>query len=96
MTQSRFCAVSPVLRAALLAMFFVAAMPALSFDSAFFARAGTVGKDAFTTAALVPFDPAAENDDLGLDIGPVFSGSEALFTIVYNASSYGEMYPCPT
>ncbi len=98
MTQPRFRAVSLVLRAALLAMVIMAAVPALSFGPVFSARAGDAENNAFTTAASSPpsFGPADDNDDLGLGIGPVYSGDEALFTIFYNATSYGEMHPCPT
>lgn len=102
MTQPRSCAVSFVLRAALLAILIVAAVPALSFGPTGLARAGDAGSGAFTAAASPPPfpepfpGPEADADDLGLGIGPVYSGDEALFTIFYNATSYGEMHPCPT
>lgn len=53
----------------------------------------TPAAPAFSFAASAP---VAGDDDLGLDIGPVYSSDEALFTFLYNASSYGEMQPCPT
>lgn len=84
MTLPRCRAVSFLLRAVLLVAFFVTAVPAFSFAAS---AAQDEGPD---------FPSASMDDDLGLGIGPVHSNDEALFTFFYNATSYGEMQPCPT
>jgi hypothetical protein len=40
-------------------------------------------------------EPAAE-DLFGNDKGPGFDPGEPLLTIVYDAATHGEMFPCPT
>lgn len=84
MTQLRARIVFFVLCAALLAVFFSAAVPAFSFVSLAADLSGSqLGR-------------IEDADDLGLGIGPISSGDEALFTLFYNATTYGEMQPCPT
>lgn len=84
MTQPRLRAILVVLRATLFAVFVFAAVPAFSFLSL---AAGHSGSQA---------ESLEDTGDLGLGIGPLYSGDEALFTFFYNATTYGEMQPCPT
>lgn len=84
MTQPRVRAILLVLRATLFAFFAFTAAPATPFVSFAADLSGAQARS---------FEDAG---DLGLGIGPLHSGDETLFTFFYNATTYGEMQPCPT
>lgn len=59
-------------------------------------RAAAPGDHTSTLPLMHQTSLADDGDDLGLDIGLFHSDGEALLTIFYDATSYGEVHPCPT
>lgn len=47
-------------------------------------------------SATVAFSANGDFDGETLDLPDELSQKDALLTIVYNASTYGELHPCPT
>lgn len=92
MTLPRVCAAFLSLREALVVVFLTVA------TFAFYPALPALGTTGIALSANAEGAPGAFDivDDLGLDNGPAHSGSRALFSILYNASSHGEMRPCPT